>query len=120
MSLPMERWTIYTEPRMKHIDAELKEKLAPFGASRSARFRFAYDLAFAIICGDRTNAMVAAVLAGYQETKTMSFSHKFPAPLPPAGEERGPESRVAPFRIKGFQDGICEFESLLQHAAGVN
>ena len=123
MSLPQDRWTVYTSARMSKIDAELKEKLSPFGASRSARFRFAYDLAFAIVCGDCTNAMVAAILGVYQETKCVTFSHKVPLPICTADKE-GVELKVgdsAPFHIKGFQGGTrWDLEALLQRATGVH
>ncbi|MDP9162376.1 MAG: hypothetical protein M3O09_19390 [Acidobacteriota bacterium] len=121
MSLPMERWTVYSSTRMVRIDAELKEKLAPFGASRSERFRFAYDLAFAIVCGDRTNAMVAAILSAYQETKSIHFSHQPQISPATGGKGAATSGIVAPIPIKGFQGGThYEFESLLRHAAGMN
>lgn len=80
MSLPLERWTVSIEPRTKKIDAELKEKLAPFGATRSARFRFAYDLAFTIICEGCTIAKLQAVVDTLQRLNGITSSHKFPVP----------------------------------------
>jgi hypothetical protein len=87
VSLPLERWTISLDPegRTKQIDAELKQKLAPFGASRSARFRFAYELAFAVVCG--TPATVQAVLGALQQASGVNCSYKFPAVPTKAGEE---------------------------------
>ena len=89
MSLRPERWCVSLdgEGRVKKIDAELKEKLAPFGASRSARFRFAYELAFAIVCGDRTNATLQAAITAIQAANGLNCSYRFPAVPTKAGEE---------------------------------
>lgn len=86
MSLPLERWCVSVEPRTKKIDAELKEKLAPFGATRSARFRFAYDLAFTIICEGCTIAKLQAVVDTLQRLNGITSSYKIPVPLSKAGE----------------------------------
>ena len=120
MSLPTERWCVSIEPRIKQIDAELKEKLAPFGATRSARFRFAYDLAFAIVCGDHTSETIQGLLATFQQTNRIKSSYQLPAEVPIAGKKGTVNSPAVPLPIKGFQGGThWEFESLLQHAAGM-
>jgi hypothetical protein len=106
---------------MKAIDAELKERLSPAMSRRSERFRFAYELAFAIICGDRTNEIVRIILDGWQDANGTKKSYR----VPQSAEKQGADKEQgtgdsAPLHIKGFQGGThSEFESLLRRAAGV-
>jgi hypothetical protein len=104
VSLPLDRWTVSLDAqgRMKRIDAELKEKLSPYGATRSERFRFAYELAFAVLCGEHTNQIVRALLLAWQDVNGMKSSYEFPAPL--SHEQAGAGRRkgdTAPFGFHG-------------------
>lgn len=93
MSLPLERWTFALDAkgRVKQIDAQLKEKLAPGMDGRSERIRWLYELGFAIVCGDRTNEMVRAVLLAWQVTSGVNYSQRLPAAIPAkaGGGEKG-------------------------------
>lgn len=106
MSLPLERWTFALDAkgRVKQIDAQLKEKLAPGMDGRSERIRWLYELGFAIVCGDRTNEMVRAVLLAWQVTSGVNYSQRFPASLSSeAGKEGGP------ITLSGKQVGPLRF-----------
>ena len=129
MSLPLERWTVSVEARTSQIDAELKEKLAPFGDSRSARFRFAYELAFAIVCG--TPATVQAVLGALQQASGVNCSYKFPAVPMKAGEEGlittgdvlSPFHKFRasrPFRAALVQEAVAEASLLAPFSRGTH
>jgi len=130
MSLPLERWTVSVEARTSQIDAELKQKLAPFGASRSARFRFAYDLAFALVCG--TPATLQAVLGALQQSSGMNKSYQeFPAVPTKAGEEGlvttgdvlSPFHKFRasrPFRAALVQEAVAEASFLAPFSRGTH
>lgn len=106
MSLPLERWTFALDAkgRVKQIDAQLKEKLAPGMDGRSERIRWLYELGFAIVCGDRTNEMVRAVLLAWQANTGVNYSQRLPAAIPAkaGGGEGGPAQSsevVGPLRL---------------------
>jgi hypothetical protein len=66
---------------------------------------FAYELAFAIICRDRTSETIQAVLTSFQQTNVLKSSYRVPAEVPIAGKKGAAKSQVAPLPIKGFQGG---------------
>ena len=132
MSLPTERWCVSIKPRTKQIDPILKEKLSPYGATRSARFQFAYELAFAIVCGDNTNEIVRAILDGWQQANGIKKSYQeFPAVPTKAGEEGlfttgdvlSPFHKFRasrPFRAALVQEAVAEASFLAPFSRGTH